>query len=123
MSEPVIPPPPTGGAVSENRSMMTVLAYLWILFLVPLLVEKDDREVQWHAKHGFVLSVVELVLQLIAVVLGTVTSFTCVGPFIFMLMNAAIFVVFLIIRIVCIMKGTNGERYQVPMLTQYVEKF
>ena len=29
---------------------MIVLAYLWLLALVPLLVEKDDPEVQWHAQ-------------------------------------------------------------------------
>ena len=49
MSEPVAP-----GSVSQNRSIMIVLSYLWLLALVPLLVEKDDREVQWHAKHGIV---------------------------------------------------------------------
>ena len=40
---------------------MIVLAYLWPLALVPLLVEKHDAEVQWHAKHGIVLMVAELV--------------------------------------------------------------
>lgn len=34
---------------------MIVLAYLWLLALTPLLVEKDDAELQWHAKHGLVL--------------------------------------------------------------------
>jgi hypothetical protein len=38
MSEPVVP-----GSVSQNRSIMIVLSYLWLLALVPLLVEKDDR--------------------------------------------------------------------------------
>ena len=53
---PPAPPPeappaaPSGGdGVSENRTIMVVLSYLWILALIPLLVEKDDQEVQWHA--------------------------------------------------------------------------
>ena len=46
---------------SPNRGVMIVLAYLWPLALVPLLVEKQDAEVQWHAKHGLVLMVAELV--------------------------------------------------------------
>ena len=41
---------------------MIVLSYLWLLALVPLLVEKEDKEVQWHAKHGIVLMVAEIVL-------------------------------------------------------------
>ena len=42
---------------SPNRGVMIVLAYLWPLALVPLLLEKHDPEVQWHAKHGLVLMV------------------------------------------------------------------
>ena len=45
-----------------NRGVMIVLAYLWLLALVPLLVEKQDPEVQWHAKHGLVLMIAELLL-------------------------------------------------------------
>ena len=47
----------TPGSVSSNRNVMIVLSYLWLLALVPLLTEKDDKEVQWHAKHGLVLMV------------------------------------------------------------------
>ena len=52
----------TPGAQSSNRGIMIVLSYLWLLALVPLLVEKEDKEVQWHAKHGIVLMVAEIVL-------------------------------------------------------------
>jgi hypothetical protein len=48
---------PTPGAPSSNRSVMIVVSYLWLLALIPLIVEKNDREVQWHAKHGLVLLV------------------------------------------------------------------
>ena len=41
---------------------MIVLSYLGLLALIPLLVEKNDKEVQWHAKHGLVLLVAEIVL-------------------------------------------------------------
>jgi hypothetical protein len=32
-------------AVSPNRNLMIVLAYLWVLALIPLLAEKQDTEV------------------------------------------------------------------------------
>ena len=51
-------------AASPNRGVMIVLAYLWLLALIPLLVEKQDPEVQWHAKHGLVLMIAELVAAL-----------------------------------------------------------
>jgi hypothetical protein len=34
--------PPASNAPSSNRTIMIVLSYLWLLALVPLLVEKDD---------------------------------------------------------------------------------
>ena len=72
MTEPASP-----GAVSSNRNIMIVLSYLWLLALVPLLVEKEDKEVQWHAKHGIVLMVAEIVLwiavTIVSMILGMVS--------------------------------------------------
>ena len=62
VSQGIPPPPPPPAPPSSNRNVMIVLSYLWLLALVPLLTEKDDREVQWHAKHGIVLMVAEIVL-------------------------------------------------------------
>ena len=69
--------PASTGAVSSNRNIMIVLSYLWLLALVPLLVEKEDREVQWHAKHGIVLMVAEIVLwiavTIVSMMLGMIS--------------------------------------------------
>ena len=101
-----------GGTVSPNRNLMIVLSYIWILFLIPLLVEKDDKEVQWHAKHGLVLSVVEFILQMVLSVTGIGCFF---APFVFL--------AFLVIRLMAIVKGLNGERFTVPVLSEYADKF
>src|SRR6478672_1296086 len=47
---------------SPNRGVMIVLEYLWALTLVPLLLEKHDAEVQWHARHGLVLMAAEILV-------------------------------------------------------------
>ncbi len=47
---PPPPPPPPAPVASSNRSVMLVLSYLGILALIPLITEKNDREVQWHAQ-------------------------------------------------------------------------
>lgn len=113
-SPPESPPPASdaGGAASPNRNLMIVLSYLWILFLIPLLVEKDDSEVQWHAKHGLVLSVVEFILQMLLSVTGIGCFF---APFVFL--------GFAVVRLLAIVKGINGERFTVPVLSEYADKF
>lgn len=138
MSEPTIPPTPppppsyvpppmpptggTGGTVSPNRSLMIVLSYLWILFLIPLLVEKDDREVQWHAKHGAVLTVAEIALWILVWIFSAAIAFMdlgCTGCFLHM----GVWIVTLVVRILCIVKGVNGERFIIPGVSQFADRF
>lgn len=134
MSEPGAPPPPppTGDPASapppagrsSNRDLMIVIAYLGPLALVPLLVEKDDAEVQWHAKHGLVLFVAELVLltllSMAVIVLGAVLPpVGCIAWILWPLMT----VVILIVHILAIVKGVGGERFLVPGVSPYADRF
>ena len=112
---------PGSGAPSSNRNVMILLSYLWLLALIPLVVEKEDREVQWHAKHGLVLTVVEMifwvVFQILLFVLGSVLG-CLVG-----ILAPLIFLGFVILHIVAIVKGINGQRLIVPGISQYADKF
>src|SRR5947209_20452320 len=130
MSEPNVPPPPSytpppppggmppppGGAVSPNRSIMIVLSYLWLLALIPFLVEKNDQEVQWHAKNGLVLTAAEFVVWFAIWIMSVAVHFlACLGCF----AHLGIFIVFVVIRILCIVKAINGERFLIPVLSDY----
>ena len=84
---------PGSGAPSSNRNVMIVLSYLWLLALIPL--------------------VVEIVLML----LGTFLS-CLVGIFI-----PIIGLGFLILHIVAIMRGISGQRLIVPGISQYADRF
>ena len=110
--------------VSPNRSVMIVLAYLWVLALIPLLVEKQDAEVQWHAKHGLVLTAAELVL-LFAYVL--VTSIVSVATFglgcVLSLLLVFAWIGILALHVVAILKGVNGGRLIVPGVSEYADRF
>lgn len=136
MSEPYTPPPPPynpppppptgpgapmGGNVSPNRTIMIVLSYLWILFLVPLLVEKEDQEVQWHARHGLVISIAELILWVAVWIVGMAVSFVdlgCTGCF----LHLGVWIAVLVVRILCIVKGVNGQRFLIPGVSQYADR-
>jgi len=124
MSEPVVPPPPPAAAPSSNRNVMIVLAYLWVLCLVPLLVEKEDREVQWHAKHGLVLFLGELILWAAIFMLSTLMSVVTVGfGCLLTLLSPLISVGLLVLHILCIVKGVNGQRLIIPGISQFAERF
>ncbi len=114
---------PTGQPPS-NRGVMIVLSYLWILALVPLLTEKEDKEVQWHAKHGIVLMVAEIVFWIAFTILANIIAVVTLGlGSLFGLMGPVLALVFLIVHVVCIMKGVNGQRFIVPYVSEYANKF
>jgi uncharacterized membrane protein len=108
-----------GSAPSSNRNVMIVLSYLWLLALIPLLTEKDDKEVQWHAKHGLVLMVAELILWVvISVFLSAIPVIGCVG----LLFTPLLMLGELVLHVLCIVKGINGQRLIIPGLSEFAEK-
>lgn len=123
-AEPPLREPVAKEVVSENRNVMIVLAYLWLLALIPLLVDKEDREVQWHAKHGLVLTVAEVVvmigLQVVVMILSAISGgLGCV----FTLLIPIFMLAILIVHVLCIVKGINGQRFLIPGVSEFVDKF
>ena len=119
---PPAPPPnqPPSGNVSPNRTIMLILSYLGILALIPLLVEQDDPEVQWHAKHGIVLAASWCVLSIGLLVLGVLPIIgTIIGCGGFSLLWLAA----LAVHIMCIIKALNGERFRVPFITDFADQW
>lgn len=137
MSEPPVPPPPSytpppppppppsaggPGYVSPNRSIMIVLSYLGLLAVIPLVTEKEDREVQWHAKHGLVLFAADIALIVLLTIFTSIFSFVdlgCTGCILQWIASIIIFVV----HIMAIVKGVNGQRLIIPGLSEFADRF
>lgn len=134
MSEPNVPPPPSytpppppggtmppppGGSVSPNRTIMLVLSYLGFLGLIPLLVEKNDPEVQWHAKHGLVIFAAEIALFIVLIFLHFIPflgwMFTCI--------NCVLPLIILVFHIFLIVQAVNGKRFLIPGLSEFADRF
>jgi fumarate reductase subunit D len=129
MSEPNVPPPPSytpppppsgpAPGASSNRTLMIVLSYIGLLCLIPLLVEKEDREVQWHAKHGLVLTAALIIAGIVLGILAQIPFLGCLSA----LLIPFLMLAGLIIAVLCIMKGVNGERFLIPGISQYADRF
>ncbi|MDH3401994.1 MAG: DUF4870 domain-containing protein [Acidobacteriota bacterium] len=130
MSEPTPPPPPPasepsqptssgGGSAGNNKTLMLILAYLGPLALVPFLVEKDDQEVQWHAKHGIVLMLLWIAISIVFTILTSIPVFGCAVA----LVSLVVPLIALVVHILCIVKALNGQRFLIPGVSQYADKF
>jgi uncharacterized membrane protein len=99
---------------------MLVLSYLGIFSLIPLLAKKDDPEVQWHAKNGVVLFGAEMVWVVlrIALIFVHIPMLGCGMAAI----GCVVWLAFLALSILCIVKATQGQRFRIPILTDLAEK-
>lgn len=108
-----------GQGDSSNRTLMLVLAYLGVLALIPLLVEKDDKEVQWHAKHGLVLLGMWIAIGVVFTVLSSIPFFGCLVMMVSLILPLAV----LVLHIIAIVKAVKGERLIIPGVSQYADRF
>lgn len=114
------PPPPAPAPQSQNRTLMLVLSYLGLLALIPLLVEKDDPEVQWHAKNGLVWTAAWIVLWVISMVLQVLPI---IGNLIGCLVLLVVGFGSIIIHVMAIIKAVNGERMRLPVLSDFADQW
>jgi uncharacterized membrane protein len=100
---------------------MVVLSYLWILALIPLLTKKDDNEVQWHAKNGLALLGAEIVVWIAFWIIGFALRNSFLGCGLATI-QCAVWLAFLVLRVICIVKGVGGQRLRIPVVTDMAEK-
>ena len=117
---PESPPPLPPQQESSNRTIMVILSYLGILALIPLLVEKDDPEVQWHAKHGLVLMVSWIVLF---VALAIISAIPGLGMIIGCGLTPFLWLAIFVLHIVAMVKAAKGERLTIPMISEFADKW
>lgn len=114
---PGSPPPPAGGE-SGNRQLMLILSYLWVLALIPYLTEQRDPEVKWHARHGLVLLIAEVILGVALFIVSLIPAIGCV----FSLLSIFIWLGIVVVHILCLVKALQGERFTIPYLSPYADQ-
>jgi len=92
--------------ILENKSI-AVLSYLWILCLIPLLTKKDSKFVQFHAKQGLVLLIIEIA--------GTLIYW-------FPILGQLFALLLLIVSITGVIKTLNGESWKIPYIYDLSKK-
>lgn len=102
--------------VRSEDKIMIVLSYFGILALIPLLTVKDSEFVKWHAKNGLVLGFGGVVgMIVLGVLLGWI-------PFIGALLSMVAWLGLLALHIVSIIKGLEGQRWRIPVVSDLAEK-
>jgi len=94
-----------------NENVYAVLAYLWILCLVPLLLKKDDEFILFHAKQGLMLFILEVAIGIIAVI-----------PFLGWLIGIVGTLLCGVLSIMGIIQVLMGNEWKIPVIGDWAEK-
>jgi uncharacterized membrane protein len=86
-----------------DNKVMAALSYIWILFLIPLLLKRDSKFCQFHAKQGLILFVFSFI-----------TWFPVIG----WLIALAIIVA----SVMGVVKTLAGESWRIPLVYGLSEK-
>lgn len=93
---------------ADDNKIISILAYLSILFLVPLLAAPNSKFARFHANQGLVLFLAELI-----------GSVLCAIPFIGWLAGGVISVITVVLSVLGIIAAAKGEMKELPIIGKY----
>ncbi|MBD3295891.1 MAG: hypothetical protein GF392_00800 [Candidatus Omnitrophica bacterium] len=86
-------------------NVYAVLAYLWILCLVPVLMKKEDDFVKFHTRQGLALFIVEIAIGILAII-------PFIGPIIYLLG----YILCGVLSIAGIVQVLRGNMWRMPLI-------
>jgi len=93
--------------IKENK-IITILSYLGILFIVPLLLKPNSKFAKFHAKQGLVLTISWMVAMVLYPVMG---------------LGFLIHIAIVVLSIMGIVNVSEGEMKKLPVVGDLAEKF
>ena len=98
----------------DNTTLMSILAYIGILVLIPYFTAKENPIVKFHVRQGLVLLVPEILLWIASEMLWS----SLLSP-IFTLLNLGL----LVLSVIGIINVLNKKQVPLPLIGQYAKHF
>ena len=104
----------------SDRGIMIFLSYFGIFALIPLLTKKEDPEIQWHSKNGLALTVAWFVVWIVFTVAGFVLPLPI--KMVWSMLGCLVGFAFFIVDIVAMVKAFGGQRFRIPVVSDFADK-
>lgn len=121
--------PSTAGSGGKGTGLAPNIASLLCYICMPItsiifmLLEKENKDVQFHAWQGTTFGigyiVVIIAIEILSALLGAIVSF--LGVIVGLLVPIAGLVAF-IVWIICLVKSYQGERWKIPYIGDFAAK-
>ena len=101
----------------QQNKVLAVLAYFWILFLVPLLAAPNSQFARFHANQGLVLFLADIASGVVIGILSAILIWIPIaGVILIGLISAAIGICLFVFMIMGIVYAATGRAKEVPLL-------
>lgn len=98
----------------DESKVLAAIGYISILCFVPLILARDSKFAQFHAKQGLVLFIAELIAMFVSAIVGWI-------PIIGWLTVLAMYALLLAFAIIGLLKALAGEKWEMPVLGKYAK--
>lgn len=109
--------------LSPNVASLLCYVCTFITGIVFLVIEKENKDVRFHAWQAIIFGaaavVVQIAFSILGAILGAIASF--LGA-IFAVLSPIVWLAFFIFWIIAMIKAYQGERYKLPLLGDMAEK-
>lgn len=101
----------------ENTKSLAWLSYLSILFLIPMLVNKDSAYTKFHVNQGIVLFLVAVIGGIALGILGAILGWIpIIGALLIGLLSAVFGIGVLVLMVLGIINAVQGKAAPLPII-------
>ena len=93
----------------QQNNVMAVLAYIGILFLVPLLAAPNSQYARFHTNQGLVLFLFDIVVGILSAVLAFI-------PFVGLIVSSLLSLGAFVLMILGIVNAATGKANELPLI-------
>ena len=102
----------------EANKVMALLAYLGILFLIPLFAAKESKFARFHTNQGIILCIVGVIYSVALSIFAALTALTKL----FLIITIPLYllgIVFFIFAVLGIVNAAQGKAKELPIIGKY----
>lgn len=103
----------------SNTILFSILSYIGILWLIPLLVEKNDKVVRFHVNQGIVLFIFDIIGSIAVGILSAIFVFIPVISFLGVVIASLFGILCFVLMIIGIVNAANKSEKPSPIIGKF----
>ena len=103
----------------SNTILFSILSYIGILWLIPLLVEKNDKVVRFHVNQGIVLFIFDIISSIAVGILSAIFVFIPVISFLGVVIASLFGILCFVLMIIGIVNAANKSEKPLPIIGKF----